>query len=178
MKKLLIAGSILVGLFLIVTFWCIGVNNSVLKQEEQIAEAKSSITIVLKKRADSIRQMTQVIENFNAHEQGIIDSVTEARKQLDSGDVAGAAITIKAVLEAYPDIKSASNYNILMNEIAINENKILQHREYYNLQVKEYKNKVKVFPNTLFLSIGGYEKITFEYFDLEDDFDVTNIFGN
>lgn len=69
-----------------------------------------------------------------------MDSVTNARSALQNGDVAEAMRSLNVVVENYPEIKSDTVYENLMNEISICENTISQYRNNYNAQVKEYKN--------------------------------------
>ena len=179
-KTLLISLSIVAAFILMSVIWGVAVNNSAIKAEEQIFESKSSIDIQVKKRNDTILLLVQVVEQYDAHEAAIIKAVTDARAALANNDISAATTELKVILEAYPDIKSAANYNTLMLTIAQCENSIATHRDAYNIQVKDYKKHVRTFPNAMFLSIGGYEVIAVDYLELSEDnnLDVTNIFGS
>ena len=67
-KKILISIGIVIALVLMFVIWGISVNNSVIRKEEQIKESSSSITVQLKKRSDSVKQLVQVVEEYSEHE--------------------------------------------------------------------------------------------------------------
>ena len=176
-KKILISIGIVIALVLMFVIWGISANNSVIRKEEQIKESSSSITVQLKKRSDSVKQLVQVVEEYSEHEQSIMTSVSEARNYAESGNAEQASLIISAIAEQYPDLKASQSYNNLMNEISINENGLKDYRENYNQQVKNYKKFIRQIPNKWFLDMSGYEPIEYDYLELEDDYDVSNIFG-
>ena len=176
-KKILISIGIVIALVLMFVIWGISVNNSVIRKEEQIKESSSSITVQLKKRSDSVKQLVQVVEEYSEHEQSIMASVSEARSYAESGNAEQASLIISAIAEQYPDLKASQSYNNLMNEISINENGLKDYRENYNQQVKNYKKFIRQVPNKWFLDMSGYEPVEYDYLELEDDYDVSNIFG-
>lgn len=176
-KKILISIGIVIALVLMFVIWGISVNNSVIRKEEQIKESSSSITVQLKKRSDSVKQLVQVVEEYSEHEQSIMTSVSEARNYAESGNAEQASLIISAIAEQYPDLKASQSYNNLMNEISINENGLKEYRENYNHQVKNYKKFIRQVPNKWFLDMSGYEPVEYDYLELEDDYDVSNIFG-
>lgn len=176
-KKILISIGIVIALVLMFVIWGISVNNSVIRKEEQIKESSSSITVQLKKRSDSVKQLVQVVEEYSEHEQSIMTSVSEAKNYAESGNAEQASLIISAIAEQYPDLKASQSYNNLMNEISINENGLKEYRENYNHQVKNYKKFIRQVPNKWFLDMSGYEPVEYDYLELEDDYDVSNIFG-
>jgi len=54
-----------------------------------------------------------------------------------------------------------------MTELAITENLIAEHRNNYNIQVKQYNKHIKKFPNSMILNIMGYEKLDNTYLEYE-----------
>lgn len=181
-KPVLIISIILaafVGLFMI---WGVSVNNSAIRAEEQIQESKSSIDIQVNRRNESLVMMIQVVESYNNHELAALKEVTDARAAMRSGDIETATTNLSIVLEAYPELKSAENYNTLMLEISQSENLIARHQEAYNQEVKSYKKKLRTWPNSMFLNIWSYEAISVDYLDLSGhnnlNFNMNNLFGN
>ena len=80
--------------------------------------------------------------------------------------------------EAYPELKSNENYKELMNELAMTENLIAEHRSNYNKQVRQYKQYVRQFPTSVFLNMLGYETQDFDYLDYDVSSDAPqDIFG-
>jgi hypothetical protein len=45
-----------------------------------------------------------------------------------------------------------------MNELSMTENRIASHRKYYNKNVTEYHQHVRMFPSNICLSILGYQE--------------------
>jgi LemA protein len=75
---------------------------------------------------------------------------------------------IEAVAEAYPDLKAQKNYQELMNELSISENKIADIRKFYNKEVTSYKRFVRQFPNKQILSMMGYEIKDYERLEFKN----------
>ena len=66
---------------------------------------------------------------------------------------------------------SLENYKTLMTELAVTENLIAEHRNNYNIQVKQYNKHIKTFPNSMILNMMGYEKLdnTYLEYDASED---------
>ena len=112
-KMILIVVGIIAAVVLCGVAIGIHAENRCYSMEEQISESKSGIDIQLKNRNDSIKQLVQVVEQFSTQESKIVDSVTEARAQLNSGDATGALKTLNIVVENYPEITSGEQYSRL-----------------------------------------------------------------
>jgi LemA protein len=61
-----------------------------------------------------------------------------------------------AVVEAYPELKSAGNVQVLQAEIARIEDVIADRRELYNDQVFRYNTRIAQVPTTLFAGVFGW----------------------
>lgn len=167
-KLIVIIAVIVVAVITIPFAIGISTENRAYSMEEQILESQSGIDVQLKKRNDVIVQLVQVVEQFSAHEQSIIDSVTEARAQLNSGDANGALETLNIVVESYPEIASGETYKHLMVEISTCEQQISNYRDNYNQQVKTYRKFTRNVINSFFLDIRGYDPIEVEYLEFEE----------
>ncbi len=178
MKKILIILGIILGIILMLVGSFIGINNTAINLEEQIKESKSSINIQEKRREDLIYNLVDTVESYNKYEQDTMSKIIEARTKASNGKVEEAEILINAVAEQYPELKSNENYKTLMTELAVTENLIAEHRNNYNIQVKQYNKHIKNFPNNLILSIMGYEKLDNTYLKYNTSEDAPrNLFG-
>ena len=164
MKKVLIGLGILLGIVLMIIGMFVGANNTAINLEEQINESKSSIKIQEKRREDLICNLVDAVESYNKYEQDTIAKIIEARTKANEGQVEEAQVLI-AVAEQYPELKSNENYKTLMTELAVTENLIAQHRNNYNIQVKQYNKHIRTFPSSMFLSMIGYKQIDSDYLD-------------
>lgn len=178
MKKILIGLGIILGIVLIIAGDFIGTNNAAINLEEQIKESGSSIKIQEKRREDLIFNLVDTIQSYNKYEQDTITKIIEARSNANNGNVEEAETLINAVVEKYPELKSNENYKTLMTELAITENLIAEHRNNYNIQVKQYNKHIKKFPNSMILNIMGYEKLDNTYLEYEVSENAPkNLFG-
>lgn len=179
-KLILIIAGILIAI--IACAFAIGIHaeNRCYHMEEQIKESKSGIDIQLKKRNDSIKELVQVVDQFSQHESAVVDSVTEARAQLSSGDADGALKTLNIVVENYPEIASGEQYMHLSTTISTCEQQIANYRDNYNQQVKDYRKYIRNPINKFILDWRGYEAIDVDYLEFEgDELElIEDMFGN
>ena len=172
MKKVLIGLGIVLGVILIIIGMFVGANNTAINLEEQIKESKSSIKIQEKRREDLIYNLVDTVESYNKYEQDTMTKIIEARTKASNGNVEEAEILINVVAEQYPELKSNENYKTLMTELAVTENIIAEHRNNYNIQVKQYNKHIKAFPNNMILGMMGYKEIETTYLDYETSEDA------
>lgn len=165
MKKALIIGGIVLGVIILFVGMFAGTNNTAIGLEEQIKESKSSIEIQEKRREDLIYNLVDTVESYNKYEQDTMTKIVEARTKASNGQVQEAQTLIAAVAEQYPELKSNENYKTLMTELSVTENLIAEHRNNYNIQVKEYNKYVRKFPTSMILNMMGYEKIDTDYLE-------------
>lgn len=172
MEKILIITGIILGIILMITAMFIGTNNTAINLEEQIKESKSSINIQEKRREDLIFNLVDAVESYNKYEQETMSKIIDARTKANNGNIEEAEVLINAVAEQYPELKSNENYKTLMTELAVTENLIAEHRNNYNIQVKQYNKHIKAFPNNVILNIMGYEKLDNTYLEYETSEDA------
>ena len=172
MRKVLIGLGIVLGVILIIIGMFVGANNTAINLEEQIKESKSSIKIQEKRREDLIYNLVDTVESYNKYEQDTMTKIIEARTKASNGNIEEAEILINAVAEQYPELKSNENYKTLMTELAVTENIIAEHRNNYNIQVKQYNKHIKAFPNNMILGMMGYKEIETTYLDYETSEDA------
>lgn len=166
-KRILIILGIILGIILMITSMSIGINNTTINLEEQIKESKSSINIQEKRREDLIYNLVDTVESYNKYEQDTMTKIVEARTKAKNRNIEEAETLISAVAEQYPELKSNENYKTLMTELAVTENLIAEHRNNYNIQVKQYNKHIKKFPNNFILNIMNYRNLDNTYLEYE-----------
>ena len=156
-----------------------GKSNRAVSLEEQILSAHSDIQVQEKRRADLIYNLVDCVKEYDKHEAKTLLEIVKERKNNGNVDVDEVADQISVVAEAYPELKSSENYRELMNELSITENKIAEHRNAYNNQIRAYNKYVRKFPNKQILGIIGYQTIEYEYLKYSDNDrkSITNLFG-
>lgn len=164
---------IVLGLILLVAVYFWSLYNGLVSLKTNIEEAWSQIDVQLKRRTDLIPNLVETIKGYAKHEKTVFAEVTKARsammgaRSMDAKAGASDAMTqalgkLIAVAEAYPELKANENFVQLQKELSDTEDKIAYSRQYYNTIIRDYNEKIRTFPNTLFNeSMGFSEK---EYF--------------
>ncbi len=169
MKKGSIIGLVVLGVFLILVFVCIGSYNSMNVKRENVDTKSADIDVYLERRADLIPNLVSTVKGYMAHEESIISNITEARENLLSAntmsekasaneELSNAISALFVVVENYPDLKANTNFINLQDELAGTENRIATARKDYNDAVKEYNSYIIKFPNSVIASIFNFEK--------------------
>ncbi len=177
MKKTWITiGIIAVVLIAVIGLFASSYNGMVAAQTE-VENAFANIDSQLQRRADLIPNLIETVKGAMAHEQGIIDSVTQAREKYvgagsanekieAAGELDSALSRLMVVVENYPDIKTNQNFTALQDELAGTENRIAVARKDYNDTVSEYNKKIKSFPRNLLAGMFGFEQMS--YFEADE----------
>lgn len=166
-KLILIILGIVIALGVLLFAVGIHAENRCYSMEEQIDESKSGIDIQLKKRNDSIKELVQVVERSSQQDQSIVDSVTEARSQINSGDAEASLRTLSIIVEDNPQITSGGQYTHLSTTISTCEQQIANYCDNYNQQVKTYRKYIRNPINAMILDWRGYEPIEIDYLEFD-----------
>ena len=154
-------------------------NNKVVKLEETINTSQSNISKEEQRRVDLFNNLVDAVQSYNQFEQATLEKVIQARQQANGGQIENAQLTLAAVVEAYPQLKSQDNYKQAMLEFSITENRLAQYREQYNGDVKSYNQAVRTFPRSMILAIMGYDKKDYKYLDFNvDNAEARDLFKN
>lgn len=169
-KVMMIVAAGILAVILLGVFVIQSSQNKAFALEEQVNSADSDIKVQEKRRVDLVMNLVDCVKQYDKHEAETLRSVVEGRGK--TGDIENVTTAITAVSEAYPELKSDSNYKELMNELSITENLIAEYRSNYNKQIKEYNRYVRKFPTRLFLNWLGYETQNYTYLDYDAPVDA------
>lgn len=179
--KKAINGYIIAGV-IIVLFFIIGgtlgsVNNTYVTKSQNVSTSKSNISKEEQRRVDLFNNLVDAVQSAKTFEQETQTKIAQARTQSNNGHVDQAMVTIQAVTEAYPEIKSTDLYKQTMFEFSITENRLAQYREQYNGDVRSFNGYVQSFPASILLSIEGKDKTQKSYLDYKvDNSQARNLF--
>ena len=158
------------------------IYNGLVKRRQMALNGWSDITVQLKRRAELIPDLVQVVKGYARHERELFAEVTDRRaRALSAGDdVRTRGMTearlqtgeqrLLALAEAYPDMKSDTNFRDLQAELSETEEKIEMARRFYNGAVRELNTAVETFPGNLVAS--AFRIGTRDYFELDDPADA------
>ena len=159
--------------------------NSVPTAEEQVNAAWGNLQSEYQRRSDLIPNLVATVQGYAKQERDVLIEVTEARAsagrvQLSAADlddpekvrafneaqsrVSQAIIPLQRLQEAYPDLKSNTNFLTLQSQIEGTENSILVGRRDYNEAVQAYNTRIRTFPDAIGAKIfyGAKPKVPFE----------------
>jgi LemA protein len=173
MKTILVVVALLVLLALIF----VAQYNRLVRLNFSVDEAFAQIEVQLKRRADLIPNLVEVVKGYAAHEKDTFEKVVNARAKATTAttvaDVAAAdgAMTqalrgLLAVAEGYPDLKASANFLNLQDELSGTENKVSFARQFYNDNVRSLNTAVKTIPTSFFAPLAKVSAR--EFYEVED----------
>jgi LemA protein len=148
----------------------IGIYNNLVSLRQQVERAWANIDVILKQRFDEIPQLIEIAEQFVKYEKGVLERLIEARKNYgaaksvdDKIDAAkkmsGAIQGIFALGEAYPELKSNTQFLQLQTRVSALENQLSDRRELYNETVTNLNTRIAQIPDTFFAGMLGYHPV-------------------
>lgn len=166
-----IIAAVIIALIII---WAIASYNSLVKLKNKGDEAESAIDAHLKERADLIPNLVETVKGYASHEAETLENAISARNRASGKDRASAENEISGVLghlfavaESYPDLKANQNFLDLQRQLSRIEEELRNARKYFNAIVREYNDKIMVFPSSLIASAFHFAKR--DYYEVDDE---------
>lgn len=162
----------------LVIFATIGtVNNKYVNLDQNVQTSESNISKESQRRVDLFNNLVDSVESYNKFESSTLEKVIAARQQANGGQIENAQLTLAAVVEAYPELKSQDNYKQAMTEFSITENRLASYREQFNNDVRSFNSYTQSFPAGIVLSIIGKDKTPKKFLDYKvNDAEARNLF--
>jgi len=168
------------GLIALLGLWSMGIYNRLVRSSVQTKEAWSGIRVQLRRRASLIPNLVETVKGYASHEKGVFEEVTRARSTLQNASgpadstSANQMLTatlgrLFAVVENYPELKAASNFQDLQDELSDVEVKIAYARQFFNRNVAQFNIRIRSIPDILIARMLGLER--FEFFEEDEDAD-------
>jgi len=163
---LLIIGVVLV-------LWVISTYNFFVSSKTRVGAAIQEIGNQLKRQAELIPNLESSAKGYLAHEKGIFDELTAARKAISSavssGNVnkmadAGKMLSdvlpkIQVVVESNPEIKGAEVVKDLMDQLRDTSDKVMYARRLMIDLTADYNVKLVTVPSSLVAGLFHFEKL-------------------
>ena len=159
---------IIIGIIAVVILYVLIVNNSIIKYFNRVKEAFSTMDVYLKKRFDLIPNLVETVKSYANYENKTLEDIIKARnsydnfsneKKLEENKKAVNEINkLIALTESYPELKANENFIKLSDQLTSIENDIANSRKYYNATVREYNNKIGIFPNNIVAKLFNHKE--------------------
>lgn len=165
-------------LILLLFFYGVSINNSLVEKEEEVNRAWAQVENVYQRRADLIPNLVNTVKGAANFEQETLTQVTEARSKATSIQVSpemlnnasklqqfseaqsqlgGALSRLLVSVERYPELKANANFRDLQAQLEGTENRIATERNRFNNAARDYNSSIRKFPGSIFASILGFE---------------------
>lgn len=159
---------IIIGVIVVIVIYTLASYNSFIKANNQVKEAFSTMDVYLKKRWDLIPNIVESVKGYVKHEKETLkelvdlrnstyENMSESDKMKTNQQISTGITKVMALAEAYPDLKASENFKDLSNQLSKVEEDIANARKYYNGVVKNFNNKVEMFPSNIFAAMFGYK---------------------
>jgi LemA protein len=162
----------------VIGFLVITTYNAIVAAKLRIAKAWANVDVALKQRYDQLPNLVAAVRGVMEFEQDTLERVAELRaaysdrdpipRQAATSEATSAAVrSLFAVVESYPELRSAENVIALQAEISRLEDVIADRRELYNDQVFRYNTRIGQVPANLVAGRFGWTPAPF--FKTDDD---------
>ena len=160
---------IIVGIIVILLIYILITYNSFINSRNLVKEAFSTMDIYLKKRWDIIPNLVEVVKGYSTHEQETLTKITSLRssnyddltmnnKININEELSKCLANVFAVSENYPDLKANELFAKLSDNLISVEDEIANSRKYYNGTVRNFNNKIQMFPNNIIAKIFKFKE--------------------
>jgi LemA protein len=168
---------VVIGVAALLLLWIVYAFNRLVRLRNEARQGWSNIDVQLRRRADLIPNLVEIVKGYAAHERTVFEEVTAARAALQQAGSPGQAGEanrqareaigkLLAVAEAYPQLRATENFQQLQADLTDTEDKVAAARRYYNTTVYFYNSRLQSFPDLIIARLGGFRER--EFFELEE----------
>lgn len=160
---------IVVGIIVILLIYILITYNSFINSRNLVKEAFSTMDIYLKKRWELIPNLIEVVKGYSQYENETLTKITSLRsssydeltmdnKINTNEELSKCLLNIFAVTENYPELKANELYANLSSNLICIEDEISNSRKYYNGTVRNFNNKIQMFPNNIMAKLFRFKE--------------------
>jgi LemA protein len=144
--------------------------NTIPTQDEAVKAQWGEVQNQYQRRSDLIPNLVATVKGYAAQESNVLIAVTQARAsatqvpadssiindpaafqryQQAQNNLSTAILPLRVLQEAYPDLKSNTNFMALQSQIEGTENRIAIARRDYNEAARQYNTTLRSFPQNI-----------------------------
>lgn len=157
--------------------WGVGVNNHLVRLEQDVNEKWAQVDNVYQRRADLVPNLVETVRGFAAQEREVLEAVTRARAGASGvqltpealndpramerfreaqQELSGALSRLLVTVERYPELRSSENFLALQTQLEGTENRIAVERRRFNESVRDYNTRLRIFPGSVVARLAGF----------------------
>ncbi|WP_397470760.1 LemA family protein [Pyrofollis japonicus] len=167
---LVILAIILVALIAVIGFYII-IYNRFMRLRNAAVATLGQIRVALRKRLDLISSLVEAVSSYARFEKDVLENVTRLRSRIATAspeEIAQAEretrsllARLLAIVEQYPDLKTAETVKKLMDAVQSVEDEIARHRYTYNNIIQEYNTMIDTIPSRFVALAAGLQKLPY-----------------
>ena len=142
----------------------VSIYNRLVKLRNGSENAWSDIDVQLKRRADLIPSLVEIVRGYRDYEQKVHEQVALLRSQArvtapgePGADPHGCLHSLLAIQEAYPDLKANAQFLKLQEALVDTEQRIALAREYFNDIAAFYNARLQVIPDRFVCGLARFK---------------------
>lgn len=173
-----IAAVVVAAVIILVGIYIGAAYNSLVKLKNTVEEAFATMDVYMKKRWDLIPNIVASVKGYAKHEAETLENVIASRngryqdmtaeqKLQANSELSRGLAGFNILAEQYPDLKANQNFLDLSNQLQRAEEDIANARKYYNAVVKNYNNKIEMFPSSIIAKMFKFGKK--QMFNIENE---------
>jgi LemA protein len=172
---IIIAVVVLVVIGIVAVF--VGIYNRFFSLKNSAEATLGQVKVAMKKRLDMIEQLLGAVRSYASFEKETLTKVTQMRSSVgtagpgdlnqleqESRSILGRLL---AVVEAYPDLKTAGTVQSLMSSVKGVEDEIGRQRYTYNNIAQQYNTMTDTIPSNIVAGALGMQKLSYLEFEEE-----------
>lgn len=149
--------------------------NSLVGKQENVVKTWNNVQSDYQRRLDLIPNLVNTVKASSDYEKETLVKLIEARTKASqinvtgnptyenykkaeeaNGEVAASANRVIAVIEKYPDLKTANSFVRLQDQLTGTERRIKFSRKDFNEAVMRYNTAVRSFPSSIAAKLFGF----------------------
>lgn len=160
---------IIIAIIVVLLIYIFITYNGLIKLNNMVREAFSTMDIYLKKRWDLVPNLVEVVKGYTKYEKEVFNEIASLRangyedmstdKKINVNErITQQLSRIMAISENYPELKANENFLQLSKDLTKIEDDIANSRKYYNGTVRLLNNKIQMFPSNIIANIFGFKQ--------------------
>jgi hypothetical protein len=142
--------------------WVWMAYNSLVGLRQRVRQGWSLIDVQLKRRHDLIPNLAAAVSGLSQHERETQTAIAALRAQMTATppgmagpDYAGVAVTLRAIVEKYPELIAQESFARLQRELVETEQRIALARTYYNDIATQFATRLEQVPDRWAARLGA-----------------------
>lgn len=155
---------ILLGVLVVVSLWVMSTYNFFVSTKTRVGASIQEIGNQLKRQSELIPNLENSVKGYLAHEKGILEMLSDARKLTAKGQDASKQISellpkLQVIVESNPQLQGASVVTNLMNDLRDTSDKVMYARRLLIDLTADYNVKRVTVPSSIVANMFHFDEL-------------------